>query len=64
MPFDDNAEEGSSEYRPPPHPDDRLWRHPSELRSHPIVPIVAPAGMALVRSSPGPRRRRPWAALV
>jgi putative serine protease PepD len=65
VPFDDHAEEeGSSGYSPPPHPDDRLWRHPSELRSHPIVPIVAPAGPDLVPTSPAPRHRRPWGAIV
>ncbi len=31
MPFDDDAEADLSRFRPPPHPDDRLWRHPSEL---------------------------------
>ena len=31
---------GQPDLRPPPHPDDRLWRHPSEMRAHPIVPIA------------------------
>jgi len=31
VPFDDDAEADLSRFRPPPHPDDRLWRHPSEL---------------------------------
>jgi S1-C subfamily serine protease len=32
VPFDeDAAEEDLFRFRPPPHPDDRLWRHPSEL---------------------------------
>jgi S1-C subfamily serine protease len=31
VPFDDDAEADLFRYRPPPHPDDRLWRHPSEL---------------------------------
>jgi putative serine protease PepD len=65
VPFDEYAEEeGSPGYSPPPHPDDRLWRHPSELRAHPIVPIVAPAGPDLVPTPPAPRHRRPWAAIV
>lgn len=28
--FDEDAADG---FRPPPHPDDRLWRHPSELKN-------------------------------
>lgn len=35
MPFDDDAEADFFRFRPPPHPDDRLWRHPSELGSQP-----------------------------
>lgn len=31
MPFDDDAEADLFRFRPPPHPDDRVWRHPSEL---------------------------------
>jgi putative serine protease PepD len=31
VPFDDDAEADFFRFRPPPHPDDRLWRHPSEL---------------------------------
>lgn len=44
MPFDDDAEADNPGFRPPPHPDDRLWRHPSEMRAHPIVPLGAPSG--------------------
>jgi S1-C subfamily serine protease len=33
VPFDDDAEADAFRFRPPPHPDDRLWRHPSELGS-------------------------------
>jgi S1-C subfamily serine protease len=33
VPFDDDAEADVFGFRPPPHPDDRLWRHPSELGS-------------------------------
>ena len=43
VPFDDDAEADNGGFRPPPHPDDRLWRHPSEMDAHPIVPIGAPA---------------------
>jgi S1-C subfamily serine protease len=35
VPFDDDAEADFFRFRPPPHPDDRLWRHPSELGSQP-----------------------------
>jgi putative serine protease PepD len=34
VPFDDDAEADFFRFRPPPHPDDRLWRHPSELEPH------------------------------
>ena len=30
VPFDDDAEADFFRFRPPPHPDDRLWRHPSD----------------------------------
>lgn len=33
MSFDDDAAGDPAGFRPPPHPDDRLWRHPSELHS-------------------------------
>jgi len=35
VPFDDDAEADFFRFRPPPHPDDRLWRHPSELGPQP-----------------------------
>ena len=68
MPFDDDAEADLPTYRPPPHPDDRLWRHPSEMGSHRIVPVGAPgqpatgdpAGTARGRGG----RHRPWGAFV
>lgn len=34
VPFDDDAEADFFRFSPPPHPDDRLWRHPSELEPH------------------------------
>jgi S1-C subfamily serine protease len=43
VPFDDDAEADIPGYRPPPHPDDRIWRHPSEMSDHPIVPLGAPS---------------------
>ena len=64
MPFDDDAEADNTGFRPPPHPDDRLWRHPSEMDAHPIVPIGAPARRPADHAAtaqggrwPG---RRPW----
>ena len=32
MEFDDGLDDDPSSYRTPPPPDDRLWRHPSEMR--------------------------------
>ncbi|HEX8802815.1 MAG TPA: S1C family serine protease, partial [Acidimicrobiales bacterium] len=34
MSFDDADDEDAPGFRPPPHPDDRLWRHPSEVGEH------------------------------
>jgi S1-C subfamily serine protease len=46
--FDDDADEDAPRFKQPPHPEDRLWRHPSEVGSHPVSPIDAlvqrPAG--------------------
>ena len=58
MPFDDDAEDHDSPFRPPPHPDDRLWRHPSELGAHPISPLGSPLTGA------DQRRGRPWGVMV
>jgi len=60
--FDDDADaDDQPPFSRPPHPDDRLWRHPSELGDHPLRPIGAPfvstsAGRAA--ASVGDRRRR------
>jgi putative serine protease PepD len=69
VPFDDDAEADSQGFRPPPHPDDRLWRHPSEMSDHPIIPIGAPLPPALIatpsatqRADGGPRRS--WGAFA
>jgi serine protease Do len=32
---DDDADDAASLFGPPPHPDDRLWRHPSEMADCP-----------------------------
>jgi S1-C subfamily serine protease len=73
VPFDDDAEADHRGFRPPPHPDDRLWRHPSEMREHPIVPVGAPERRSLANpvvttdGGRGPRVHRPgrpWGAVV
>jgi putative serine protease PepD len=56
VPFDEEAEEGQSGFRPPPHPDDRLWRHPSEIRAHPIVQLNAPERARMERRATRPER--------
>jgi hypothetical protein len=61
VPFDDDAEEDTG-FRPPPHPDDRIWRHPSEMNVYPIVPVGAPGAPARPRLLL--ERARPWAAVV
>jgi S1-C subfamily serine protease len=61
VPFDDDAEEDTG-YRPPPHPDDRIWRHPSEMRVYPIVPVGAPGAPARTRLLLD--RARPWATIA
>ena len=68
VPFDDDAEADLPSYRPPPHPDDRLWRHPSEMRGRRIVhleprPHARPARPRCDHPG-GDQRRRPWAAFV
>ena len=67
MPFDDDAEADNQGFRPPPHPDDRLWRHPSEMGAHPIVPVGAPTPPLIPTSASAAAaapRRRPWAAYL
>jgi S1-C subfamily serine protease len=40
VPFDDDAADDVTGFRPPPHPDDRLWRHPSEVyAAEPVTPL-------------------------
>jgi putative serine protease PepD len=69
VPFDDDAEADSQGFRPPPHPDDRLWRHPSEMSDHPIIPIGAPLPPALIATPSATQRahggpRRSWGAFA
>ena len=59
MPFDDDAEADNPGFVPPPHPDDRRWRHPSEMRAHPIVRLDAPGGAPVTRGDL-PRRPAPF----
>jgi putative serine protease PepD len=54
--FDDDADEDAPGFRQPPHPDDRLWRHPSEMDAHPISSVGAFA--------PAPARGRSWRAVA
>jgi putative serine protease PepD len=55
VPFDDDGADDRFRFRPPPHPDDRLWRHPSELAAErPLVPAT----------SPDRHRGRPWAMVA
>ncbi len=61
VPFDDDAGEDTG-FRPPPHPDDRIWRHPSEMKVYPIVPVGAPGAPSRPRLLL--ERARPWAAVV
>jgi S1-C subfamily serine protease len=61
VPFDDDAEEDTG-FRPPPHPDDRIWRHPSEMKVYPIVPVGAPGAPSRPRLLL--ERARPWVSVV
>ncbi|MDD9371158.1 MAG: S1C family serine protease [Acidimicrobiales bacterium] len=66
MPFDDDAEADNPGFSPPPHPDDRLWRHPSEMNAHPIVPLGAstPPHIPTPSTAADARRHRPWGAYL
>jgi S1-C subfamily serine protease len=56
---DDDADDSASLFGPPPHPDDRLWRHPSEVAGRAGRPPAAAftGGPATVRRPPD---HRPW----
>lgn len=65
VPFDDDAEADNPGFSPPPHPDDRLWRHPSEMNAHPIVPLGASTPPHIpTPSTADARRHRPWGAYL
>lgn len=46
--YGSTGEPDAETFRPPPHPDDRLWRHPSEAMA------MHPAGSAMGRRRPAP----------
>jgi len=54
VPLDDDAGADGPGHRPPPHPDDRLWRHPSEVGAE-AGHAGAPSRRA-ERRAPGGRR--------
>jgi putative serine protease PepD len=59
MSLDDDADDDLGAPRPPLPPDDRLWRHPSELRS------LGPAGAPIVVEVPRPHSRAgAWSVVV
>lgn len=58
MPLDDDADDDVGGIGPPLPPDDRLWRHPSELRQHP------PAGGHERSEAPPPPRSGSWTVAV
>ncbi|QGG93975.1 S1C family serine protease [Actinomarinicola tropica] len=63
MQDDDLPDDDPSPFGDPLHPDDRLWRHPSEMRS--VPPVGARSIPDTVDFAPAPPRRRlAWSALV
>lgn len=63
MQDDDLPDDDASTFGEPLHPDDRLWRHPSEMRS--VPPAGARSIPDVVDFAPvAPRRRLTWGALV
>ena len=65
--FDDADDDDASIIGPPPHPDDRLWRHPSEMAGRPAPSHAASFTGAAGGGdgSPGrPPGHRPWGSYV
>lgn len=63
---DDHPDDDTPSFGEPLHPDDRLWRHPSEMRSVPPAgsrSIPDTVDFAPVPADP-PRRRIGWSALL
>lgn len=61
MPFDEDAEDQRSEAGIPLPPEDRLWRHPSELGKH-GGSFIGPVGGPFERSWPGSNVLNPSAS--
>jgi S1-C subfamily serine protease len=59
---DDFFDDEVAGFGEPLHPDDRIWRHPSEL--HKVPPPGARSIPDIVDFAPVPRRRRSWVALA
>jgi serine protease Do len=55
---DDDADDDAGAVQPPLPPDDRLWRHPSEIRLHGM------GGGSAVSPPPGAGRGMPWAVVL
>jgi serine protease Do len=56
----DEDEDGTEEFRPTPHPDDRLWRHPSEIAAMHAAQAnaeIAPVPIVQI-AEPTPKLRR------
>src|SRR5580765_3414995 len=60
MEFEDGLDDDPSSYRTPPPPDDRIWRHPSELASKAragdrtwLVAVIAGMGGAMLATGMG-----------
>jgi putative serine protease PepD len=62
VPDDDFFDDEAARFGDPVHPDDRLWRHPSEL--HKVPPPGARSIPDTVDFAPVPRRRSVWAAIA
>ena len=53
----DDDDDGPEEFRPVPHPDDRLWRHPSEIAAMQAAHANAKTAQMPVVSLPDPAPR-------
>ncbi|MFP4513877.1 MAG: S1C family serine protease [Acidimicrobiales bacterium] len=62
MPDDDSFDDEAARFGDPVHPDDRLWRHPSEI--HKVPPPGARSIPDTVDFAPAPRRRTVAAAVA
>lgn len=62
VPEDDYFDDEAADFGDPVHPDDRLWRHPSEIRS--VPPPGARSIPDTVDFAPVPRRRSVAAVVV